>query len=197
MGFSTAFFGGKMRVRDVLVEVARIAEGNDLSKKIQDKEDVLDEQVKEKADALLKCYNAVLKDITTNYYEYVSSVNVSEKSLNLLHLAEPLIKINSVTDTKGQQIKYTITGDLITTDVAPFVVCYRAVAVNQAIDDEFMFLGRAIGDDVFVYGILSEYLMRDFRFEEAQSWESKFRQAVNFRTDYKRRKLKAGKRWGL
>ena len=186
-----------MRVRDVLVEVARIAEGNELSKKIQDKEDFLDEQVKEKIDILLKCYNAVLKDITTNYYEYVTSVNVLEKSKNLLDLEEPLIKIISITNTKGQPINYEVKGDLLTTDFAPFVICYKALAVNQAIDDEFMFSGRAIGDGVFVYGVLSEYLMREFRFDEAQSWESKFRQAVSFRTDYKKRKLKAGKRWGL
>ena len=109
-----------MRVRDVLVEVARIAEGNELSKKIQGKEDFLDEQVKEKIDILLKCYNAVLKDITTNYYEYVTSVNVLEKSKNLLDLEEPLIKIISITNTKGQPINYEVKGDLLTTDFAPF-----------------------------------------------------------------------------
>jgi hypothetical protein len=197
VGFSTALFGGKMRVRDVLIEVARIAEGNDLSKKIQENKELLDEQVKEKTDALLKCYNAVLKDITTNYYEYASSVSISEKSINLSSLTEPFIKIISVTDTKGNPVSYTVAGDMMTVDETPFVLCYRAAALDQEIDDEFMFLGRAIGDNVFVYGVLSEYLMREFRFEEAQSWESKFRQAVNFRTDYKKRKLKAGKRWGL
>ena len=121
----------------------------------------------------------------------------SEKSINLSSLTEPFIKIISVADTKGDPVSYTVTGDMMTVDESPFVLCYRAVAIDQEIDDEFMFLGRAIGDNVFVYGVLSEYLMREFRFEEAQSWESKFRQAVNFRTDYKKRKLKAGKRWGL
>ncbi len=186
-----------MNVREILAEAARIAEGSELGNKILNYEEISDGQAKQKTDALLRCYNAVLKDVATNYCEYASTVNMSGKTLNLTSLSQPLIKIIDVTDSSGNQLNYEVNGNTLHVEKGPFVLTYRTIPSNQSIDDAFAFSKNIIGDNVFVYGVLAEYFLREFRFEEAQSWESRYRQAASVRTDYKKRNIKAGKRWGL
>ena len=58
-----------MFVRDILAQVAKIAEGEDFYKDIINKKDFTDKAAEERVNELLTCYNNVIKDVTLNYYE--------------------------------------------------------------------------------------------------------------------------------
>lgn len=197
MGFPPPFLEVKMVVRDILSEIARIAEGDELFIAVKNSQESTDQQIQNKVDVLLACYNAIVSEIALNNYEYLVKQTVSLNRFNLSTLEKPLLKIVGVTDTKGNQISYTRQNDEIFVNKAPFTLIYRAIPLKQEIDDKYIFDKTQISDSVVVYGALAEYYLRESRFEEALSFESKFRQALNCRLDNRSRKMKAGKRWGL
>ena len=67
----------------------------------------------------------------------------------------------------------------------------------QGLTETFLYDKTCIGENVVIYGTLAEYMLAENRIEEALNWDNKFNQSIDFRLDYKSRKMKAGKRWGL
>lgn len=197
MGYFTAVFGGKMRVKDLLAEVALIVEGNELYDKILSGNVQNDATAEEKLHILINCYNAVLRDVATNYLAYTQAEAVSSNSMDVTNSKFTFIKLVSVTDAKGNPIPYTKKGNIIKVKENGFTYVYTTVPKEQGLDDEFLYQDKIIGKYPFIYGTLAEYCLTVGRLEDAENWESKFRQSVEIRTDYKNRKIKAGKRWGL
>ena len=197
-GFSTAVFGGKMTAKDVLADVARIAEGEDLYNAIKTQTDSTDENVKKCLDVLFMCYKNVIKDIALNYYEFVAQVTINTNSLYLRSLPLPAIKIISLRDKNGKEITDAkLDGDYLRVGQIPYFLVYRAIPNVLSVTSTHPFENTVIGSNIVVYGTLAEYCLVNSRFEEALSWESKYRQSLNFISDNKSRKMKAGKVWGL
>ena len=186
-----------MIVREILADVAKIAEGEALCQSIDKSEDETDDQVKSKVDALLSCYNTVIRDVALNYHEHLKTVEVLEESVCISSLHDYIMKVVSITDSFGNDLKYKQTGDCIKAKRCPFYLTYRTVPNGQRLDETFIYEKTEIGENMIIYGVLSEYCLKQNRIEEALNWESKYRQAVDFRRDYKSRKMKAGKTWGL
>ena len=186
-----------MTVRDILARVAKIAEGDSLCASINRLEDATDEKVKNKVDTLLDCYNSVIRGIALNYYEYVETVEVPVKTVTIANLSPSLLKIISIRDKQGNNLQYKTEGGDIIVEKYPFVFSYRAFPRLQALNEVYLFDRTVIGENTVIYGTLAEYMLVENRIDEAQNWDSKFRQSMDFRLDFKARKMKAGKKWGL
>lgn len=186
-----------MFVRDILAQVAKIAEGEDFYKDVINKKDFTDKAAEERVNELLTCYNNVIKDVTLNYYEYVRSTNTISSEFAPHSIAETLIKVISVTDEKDNPLPYKVYNGKISVDKGTFKLSYRAIPRNQQLEDNYLFDNTVIKENVLIYGTLAEYMLMHNRLEEALNWEQKYRQAIDFRKDYKSRRMKAGKKWGL
>ena len=195
--YSTALFGGKMIVREVIAQVAKIAEDDSMYSKIVTQADSTDQKVKSKVNSLLDCYNSVIRSIALNYYEYIKSVEVPVETVTIATLDTPLLRLISIKDKQGKNLKYKIENGEIIVEKCPFILSYRAFPKEQSLDETYMFEKTPIGVNVVIYGTLAEYMLMQNRIDEAQNWDNKFRQSLDFRLDYKARKLKAGKSWGL
>lgn len=186
-----------MRVREILAEVAHIAENKDMKDKILLKQEGSIEEVAEKLEVLLSCYNSVMKSIALNYDEIVKTAIVYGKNANVNAVADVFLKLVSVTDLDGNPISYEVIGNQIFVNEERFEYTYRCIPLEQGIDDIAICTRRVISEHAYICGTLAEYFLRQNRIEEAQNWENRFRQAVEVKTDFKKRNLKAGKKWGL
>ena len=186
-----------MTVRDILAQVAKIAEGESLQVSIQNQEEKTDEGVKSKVDSLLSCYNAIVREIALNYYEYLKTKEVPQNTILIESFDLPLLKIVSVVDKQGNSLRYKYENGKVVAEKYPFTINYRTLPKAQELAETFVYDKTPIGENVVIYGVLAEYMLIQNRIEEALNWENKFRQSLDFRIDYKARKLKAGKRWGL
>ena len=139
----------------------------------------------------------MIYDVATNYYDYVKKVEVPVETLNISNFDEPIIKIVNIQDGYGKKINYSVEGDVITVEKSTFTFVYQTIPKVQTMNESYVFKYSAIGKNVIIYGALAEYCLIQNRIEEAQNWESKYRQAIEVRRDYKKRRLKAGKKWGL
>lgn len=186
-----------MIVRDVIAEVAKIAENDSLYQKIKNNTGNADEYVKDKIEVLLGCYKFVVRDVALNYYEFVKKMEVPVDSVALSGFVDPIIKIVAVTDKQGNKLQYKQDYDQITVESCPFVLHYKTIPNVQYVTENFVYEGTEIGVNVIIYGMLAEYMLMQNRVDEALNWESKYRLALDFKRDYKSRRIKAGKTWGL
>ena len=190
-------YGGNMRIRELLADVAKILESDDLAQAIQDSTEGQSYEFSVKTDRLLYAYNLVLSDVSLNYVAPTFSEKVAGKIFNTDNLSYACKKIVSILDANGNQVKFKTNCNQISTGKSGVVVTYEYIPKNQKIDEEFEYENKLISSRAFCYGICAEYCLFSSRFEEAENWESKFRQAVDVRIDFKPRRLKAGARWGL
>ncbi|MBR2384492.1 MAG: hypothetical protein IKA99_02670 [Clostridia bacterium] len=185
-----------MTVKEVILEVTKIADES-LYLSIKNGQEQVDDEVKQKLDLLLSCYNYVLKSIALNYYDYLTQIKVLDSKLTVTTLNEPMIKLLSVTDEFGKPLLYRLSDNELEVEKSPFILKYRAIPCQQGLNDVYKYENTVVGTNVLIYGTLAEYLLMQNRIEEALNWENKYRQAIEVRKDYKSRKMKVSKRWGL
>lgn len=186
-----------MKVRDILANVASVIEDSDLSTAIKNGAENNNAHDKQRSDILFNCYKAVLNDVAVNYKGIENIVKLSGKTLDLSAITDLVKRIIKVTDERGNSVKYEISGKILKTFTENTSVYYEYIPTANDISDDFPYEKELIGARAFEYGICAEYCVITNRIEEALNWDSKYRQAVEIKTDYKKRRLKAGKRWGL
>lgn len=186
-----------MKIRELLVGVAKILEDEDLANAIETSTENQNQAFKVKADRLIYAYNLVLSDVSLNYLAPTFTEKVAGKIFNICDLSKQFKKIVSVTDAQGNKIGYKINGDKILASAENCQITYEYIPQNKTLDDDFEYEQKTISSRVFLYGICAEYCLFCMRYEEAQNWENKYRQAVETKIDFKSRRLKAGLRWGL
>ncbi|MBQ4098737.1 MAG: hypothetical protein IJC87_01260 [Clostridia bacterium] len=186
-----------MKIRELLVGVAKILEDEDLAIAIETSTENQKQEFKVKADRLLYAYNLVLSDVSLNYLAPTFTEKVAGKIFNISNLSKQFKKIVSVTDGKGNEIGHKISGDKIVTSNENAEITYEYIPQKTAIDDVFEYEQKPISSRAFCYGICAEYCLFCSRYEEAQNWENKYRQAVETKIDFKSRRLKVGLKWGL
>ena len=186
-----------MKVREILANVASYIEDDDLSAVIKNGTENNNAYTKQRTEILFNCYKAVLNDVAVNYKGIENSVKISGKTFDLSALPNVIKRIVKVTDERGNSVRYEISGKILKTFTENASVYYEYIPTASGISDDFPYEKELIGERAFEYGICAEYCVITNRIEEALNWEGKYRQAVEIKTDYKKRRLKAGKRWGL
>ncbi len=186
-----------MKVREILADVALLIEDKDLSTAIKDGTENNNAHNMQRTDILFICYKAVLNDVAVNYKGVERVLNFKGKTFDLSSITDVVKRIIKVTDDRGNAVKYEISGKILKTFTDNCSLYYEYIPTANSISDSFPYEKEIIGARAFVYGICAEYCVITNRIEEAINWDSKYRLAVEIKTDYKKRRLKAGKRWGL
>ena len=187
-----------MSVRELLEAAARAVEDSELADAISQKNEKSNEQFKKKAERLLACFNAIQSDVAINYLAPTARVDLTRESTQLDDISSRLIRIVGVYTKEGNYaVDYDICGDALIVNGLGVYAVYEYIPEDSDIEGEFYYKDKIIGKRAFVYGVCAEYCLLEMRYEESSNWESRYRQAVEIKTDYKRRRLKASNRWGL
>lgn len=186
-----------MKIRKLLGDVAKIVEGEDIASLIYQGAEKSDQTANDCLQNLSTAYNAVFSDVSLNYLGLQTTYFSNQTKIDLNSLTPAFKKVVDVKDSRGESLPYAIRNGKLVTTQKDAVLTYEYLPENADVDDDFAHYGKAIGYRAFYYGIASEYCLIKGRIEESANWESKYRQAVEVKIDFKRRRLKAGKRWGL
>ena len=182
-----------MLVRELLATVAKMVESSELAQAITNKTEKNDAVFKEKTDKLLACFNSVQTDIAVNYLAPTARKDLTEKSTSLDDISVGLIRVVGVYTKDGYAVNFDIVGDRLVVREKDCYAVYEYIPSDSAIDGEFYYKDKIIGARAFAYGVCSEYCLLEMSIEESFNWESKYRQAVEIRTDYRKRRLKREK----
>ena len=186
-----------MKVRELLTGVAKILEDEELALAISTSTENQTPSVKVKAERLLYAFNLVISDVALNYLAPTFTENIVGKFFNIENLSKVCKKIVGIYDQNENPISYKIVGEKVEVGKSNCVVTYEYIPKNKGFDDDFEYQNKMVSERAFCYGVLAEYCLFTSRFEEAENWESKFRQAIEVKIDFKPKRIKAGKRWGL
>ena len=186
-----------MKVRELLADVAKILEDEELANAILTSSEKQNQTYKVKTERLLYAYNLVLSDVSLNYLAPTFTEKVVGKIFNTDDLSNACKKIVSIVDGSGNIVKYKIDKNIIYLSKNEGYVTYEYIPKFKGIEEEFEYENKIISKRAFCYGVCAEYCLFCSRVEEAQNWENKFRQAVEVIIDHSPKRLKAGVRWGL
>ena len=186
-----------MKIRELLGEVAKTVEGESVCQAIKKSAEKGDEGVLEILNNLLTAYNNILQEVSLNYLGLQTTWFSSLKKIDLSKLAPAFKKVVEVKNSNDEVLPYAIKNDRLITTQNDVYLTYEYLPTLALVDDDFAHYGKAIGFRAFYYGVASEYCLLKGRIEESANWESKYRQATESKINFKRRRLKAGNRWGL
>ncbi|MBQ8726015.1 MAG: hypothetical protein IJY84_02815 [Clostridia bacterium] len=186
-----------MKIRELLGDVAKTVESQSVATLIKNGSEKGDETAVDVLGCLLTAYNGVLNDVAINYLGLQATAVLSGEKVDLNTLSPTFKRVVDVKNSKGESISYAMRNGKIITGEKGATLIYEYIPENAVVDDDFAYYGKAVGYRAFFYGVASEYCLIKGRVEESANWESKYRQATEVKIDFKRRRLKAGKRWGL
>ena len=186
-----------MKIRELLADVAKILEDEELANAILTSSENQNQTYKIKTERLLYAYNLVLGDVALNYLAPTFTEKVVGKIFNTDELSNVCKKIISVVDESGNAVKFKVDKNQIYLSKNEGFVTYEYIPKFKGIEEDFEYEAKIISKRAFCYGVCAEYCLFCSRVDEAQNWESKFRQAVEVIIDHRPKRLKAGARWGL
>lgn len=155
------------------------------------------EQLTDTEKLLIRCANNCLDEITSEYLPLKSEIKVKSTngSIPYSHIADTVYDVVSVTDSKGERVKFTLMPSRIKVDRDDeYTVLYctriQTLEINDEIPSELHLSPRIIS-----YGIIAEYLLVTGFYEEAVTYDTRFKDALKRAISGVRERKVKGRRW--
>lgn len=165
-----------MLVKDIILKACDFIGNEELSQALVSEEELTDEQSAE-LDTLLKCFNLVHNEIVSEYkpsikIERVTSAN---KKINFSQLSAKVVNILAVKDILGDNVAFKVFDSYLMVEGGEVDVWYSSQPETMALSDEFV---STIPERVYAYGIAREYYFIQTLYEDAEVWESRFKNSL-------------------
>ena len=186
-----------MKIREILSESALILGEDELANDIAQKTEDLNAEHKRKTNVLLSSFNNIQNEIALNYQMPEKTVEINGNKIDTSKLSPLPIKIFAVYDCNGRRLDYEYVDGIINVNGNAQKLKYGFVPSDNDIDDEFDYVEKPISKRTFTYGVAAEYCLKEGRYEESVNWESRYRLSLEVKKDFSKKRIKAGRRWGL
>ena len=135
--------------------------------------------VQQEVTMLLQCFNAVEKELAVDYLPLYNedTIQTSTGSIFYSSLVHRPVRILGVRDADGTSLKYTIFPEYLKTQSGEVCVRYTYMPEDKhllSISDYHL----QASEYLIAYGMAVEYCLMRGRFEEANVWEKKYKQAL-------------------
>ncbi|MCD8372632.1 MAG: hypothetical protein LUD27_04960 [Clostridia bacterium] len=130
--------------------------------------------------ALLHCYNSVEDELARTFFplEKEEEVTAEDGKFYFTSLAYTPVKILSVL-SGGKPVKYRLTPQYIQTNAVNLQIKYRYAPDAKAMDDESDYDGRTVSCRMLAYGVAAEYCLIQGDIAESESFESRYKTAID------------------
>ncbi|MBP3431684.1 MAG: hypothetical protein J6K39_02390 [Clostridia bacterium] len=167
-----------MTVKEIIKLVCEfVGESEIFSKFSQDS--TLNEVEQEKVDRMLRCFNLVNQEIASDYLPFLTKENVEMKGdiINFADLSKRLVNIYEVRNRFGMSLKFKLFPNYVEVAGKAKSVTYSFLPDEKGLEDDVEMM-CGLSERVYAYGIASEYLLIDGVSEDAEIWESRFKESL-------------------
>lgn len=165
-----------MTVKDVVLLAAKLLGcEDDVRYYIEDE----DEEYAQKAEMLLYCFHLVENELAVDYFPLMAEqeINTQTGKIAFSNFPNVIARIIKVTDKNGNSIAYQLFPDYLMTQTGKVKVLYSYTPAEKSWDENIDFTLYVSGR-LFAYGIAAEYCTVLGRFEEANVWDEKYKDAI-------------------
>lgn len=161
-----------------------------------EEKELTEEQSKE-LDLMLRCLNLIVSEISTDYLPIYKEKEVCfvDRSLNLDSLDSNIFQVVSLKDEYSTNIRFKIIGNELKADATNATIKFTAFAKDCTLDGEIDEFSVKIPDRVFAYGTAMEYSFISSLFDDAEIWESRYKNALLMLSHKKHNLVMPKRRW--
>lgn len=186
-----------MKVKDILINVAKIMELDQLYDYLTSTDMVASDDVNGCIEKLLLAINMTNSVIASQYVELtdVAYVQVYDGVIDYKNISDKnIIEIKDVTSFNGSPIEYKLCSNGIYVDDYMVNVKFSYFPSDVGLDDNIDYYSK-MNSITFAYGVIAEYLFLKGDFEESNIWDNKFKQTLSSIIRPKRNIVTPAKRW--
>ena len=170
-----------MLLKDIIKETATLLKLDNVLNLAELGGNLQDEQATKDLDLLKKCVNLTINEIASDYvpFHYIEQVLVSDSKIPYTALNKTALRIKSVKNDKGKDCCFKVYPSYIYTDctgICRIEYCYIPVPtedLDEAIENDPKITTRLIA-----YGTAREYCLIMSMYEEAQSYDSRYKDSL-------------------
>lgn len=166
-----------MKTSDIIGQVALLLDDKALTEYLRGKTNLIDDGSEEyrKANTLVAITNFVISDTFSNFIKITRTQNVTPSNGKVYYssLVGSALKILNVYDKEGRKVKYELADTYIESKDAKKVE-YVYLPPNYSFNENYHFNESDMSKKGIIYGVLSEYCLSIFRFDEAVMWHEKY-----------------------
>lgn len=157
----------------------------------------LSETEEKELDLMLRCLNLIVSEISTDYLPIYNQkqITFTGNSLNLDSIDTNIFQITSLKDEYGNNVRFKILANEIKADVKNATITYTSFANDCTLDGEIDVFSTKIPDRVFAYGTAMEYSFISSLFDDAEIWESRYKNALLNLSHKKHNIIMPKRRW--
>lgn len=159
-------------------------------------EQISNEDAKE-LDMLLRCLNLVVSDISTEYLPIYreKDITFNDGKMNLKDIDSDLFQIVSLKDEYNNNIRFRIFDSHISANCEHAHIVYTVFAKTCTLDGEVEKFSTIIPFRVLSYGTAMEYCFISSLFDDAQIWESRYKNSLLSLSSKKHNIVMPKRRW--
>lgn len=167
--------------------------------------DILDEQsvttsgtnIERNLNLLIKCFNLAYSELATDYFPLITleKIIVNDGNFNLKNLQNDFYKLVKLEDRDGLSACYDIYDNILYTKNGEYTLVYCYVPQKLTLNSEVNNFNGKLVDRVFAYGVNKEYCFISGLYSEAESYKSKFEEAIKLCKTIKREIKLPRRRW--
>ena len=167
---------GEMKVNEIILSAASLI---GYYEQVKDYIDGEGEDGATVTELLLRCFNLVENELALDYLPLVAEEEKVTNAGKIVYsgLNNSIVRIIRVTDEEGNSIAYQVFPDYLMTQTGKVHIVYSYTPTPKTIGDESDFT-LYVSTRMFEYGILAEYFAAVGRFEEANVWDEKYKDAI-------------------
>ena len=126
----------------------------------------------------LTAINNVCEDLTTQYPLLCFEEKFFGNKIKYDDLVYRIAKVIEIRDSKGKKARFYRSSDgvlLPSTDNYTILYSYKP---DKLVENEFVPLYPTVPETILAYGVCAQYTLMDGLFDEADLWESKYKEAL-------------------
>ena len=181
-----------MLVKDIIKLACKFTENDDIAQAITNNN--LSQEQSLVVDCLVNCFNLVNNEIASEYLPYVKSEEIETNNfkINFSDFTSTFREVISIKDCYGNNVKYKVFDGYLMVFANKVTVVYACLPQALALSSEFDSL---LPERVFAYGIAREYYFIQTLFDDADIWESRFKNSLKVLTRKKSEIVLPKRRW--
>ena len=167
--------------------------------------DILDEHsvttsgtnIERNLNLLIKCFNISYSEIATDYFPLITleTIKVTDGCYKLKNLQNEFYKLIKLEDSDGFSCYYDLYDNILYVKNGEYKLVYCYVPNKLTRNSEVNNFNGKLVDRVFAYGINKEYCFISGLYSEAESYKSKFEEAIKSSKIIRRQIRLPKRRW--
>lgn len=168
-----------MKVKDIIIRACRFLGRDDIAAALQSGGDLTGE-TSDAAETLLYCVNAVEDELARYYFPLKTSENIYGVAgrFSFKRFSKRPVKILSV-KSGGREISYKQYPEYLECDFQDITVEYCYAPEKKTMSDDSEFDGANVCEKLVAAGTAAEYSLLNGSVQNAELWESMYRQEID------------------